>query len=242
MEAAVVKIRLREMRKILVVEDDDNIRELIIDYLESSSFRVDTSDNGIEALEFIDKNDYDLIILDIMLPGINGYDILKKIRDEKFIPIIFLSAKKEEIDKIKGLGLGADDYITKPFSFGELIARVKAHILKYERLKNKFKGKKDSVISINGLEIQKDTRMVYLDGSEVKLAQKEFDLLLYLVLNKNRVFSKDDLFEEIWGLDSETDISTVTVHVNRIREKIENKSSKNKYIETLWGVGYKFKV
>ncbi|MEN8906654.1 MAG: response regulator transcription factor [Clostridiales bacterium] len=230
------------MKKILVVEDDKNISELLVDYLEASNFYVELTINGISALNYIKNKKYDLIILDIMLPGVNGYEILKEIRDENFVPIILLSARKEEIDKIKGLGLGADDYITKPFSFGELIARVNAHILKYERLKNKFKGEEKDVISINGLEIQKETRRVYVDSVEVKLAQKEFDLLIFLAKNKNKVFNKDDLFEIIWGIDSITDSSTVTVHIGRIREKIEKNPSMPRFIETIWGVGYRFKV
>jgi two-component system, OmpR family, response regulator len=173
----------------------------------------------------------------------DGFDILRIVHENKDIPILLVSAKKEEIDKIKGLSLGADDYITKPFSPGELVARVKTHIQNYERLKNRFNVKVNSDnLIIRGLEIQRDSRQVFINGKEVSLAQKEFELLLYLAQNPNRVFGREELFERVWGLDSMGDNATITVHIRRIREKIESNPSEPQYIETVWGVGYRFRV
>lgn len=231
------------MKKILIVEDDLSIAELQKDYLELADFEVTICTDGVQGLNAIAEIDFDLIILDVMLPKINGFSILKSIQDEKDIPVLMVSAKKEEIDKIKGLSLGADDYITKPFSPSELVARVKSHILNYERIKNKFALKpKSSTIVIRGLEILKDSRQVFVNGDEVNLAQKEFDILLYLAENPNRVFNRDELFEKIWGLDALGDTATVTVHIGRIREKIESSPSNPQYIETVWGAGYRIRV
>ena len=232
------------MKKILIVEDDLSIAELQKDYLEISGFQVKICTDGVCGLNEIKENEYDLIILDVMLPKMDGFDILRIIQENKDVPVLMVSAKKEETDKIKGLSLGADDYITKPFSPGELVARVKSHIQNYERLKNKFsnKEKNNNVISIRGLEIHKDSRQVFINGKEVSLAQKEFDLLLHMAQCPNRVFGKDELFESIWGLDSLGDSATVTVHIRRIREKIEFNPSKPQYIETVWGVGYRIRV
>lgn len=205
------------MKKILIVEDDLSIAELQKDYLEISDFEVKICTDGVSGLNEIKENKYDLIILDVMLPKMDGFDILRIIHDTKDVPVLMVSAKKEEIDKIKGLSLGADDYITKPFSPGELVARVKSHIQNYERLKNKFSDKlNNNVISIRGLEINKDSRQVIINDKEVNLAQKEFDLLLHMAQYPNRVFGKDELFESIWGLDSIGDSATVTVHIRRI--------------------------
>lgn len=231
------------MKKILIVEDDQSIAELQRDYLEMSGFSVEICNDGKTGLRNIENGDYDLLILDIMLPGMDGLEILRRIRDTQDIPILLVSAKKEEIDKIRGLGLGADDYLTKPFSPSELVARVKAHIAKYERLKNRYgTGNREAVQSIRGLEVQRDSRRVFVDGREVNLAQKEFDLLLFLFQNPNRVFGRDELFEKIWGLDSLGDVATVTVHIARIRDKIEADPSNPQYIETVWGAGYRFRV
>ena len=231
------------MKKILIVEDDISIAKLQKDYLEAAGFEVIICMDGITGLNSLKENEYDLLILDVMLPNLNGFDILRIIRDEKSIPVLMVSARKEEMDKIQGLSLGADDYITKPFSPGELVARVKSHIQNYERLKEKFAGNslKDTII-IRGLEIQKDSRRVFINGNEVFLAQKEFELLLLLSQNPNRVYSRDDLFERIWGLDALGDTSTVTVHVARLREKIETNPSNPQYVETVWGAGYRFKA
>lgn len=231
------------MRNILIVEDDLSIAELERDYLELSGFQVKICNDGVAGLNEIKENKYDLILLDIMLPKIDGLDILRIIQEHKDIPVLLVSAKKEEIDKIKGLTLGADDYITKPFSPGELVARVKSHIQNYERLKNKFSNKEESNnIIIRGLEIQKASRQVFINGKEVSLAQKEFELLLHLAQNPNRVFGREELFERIWGLDAMGDNATVTVHIGRIREKIEVNPSEPQYIETVWGAGYKLRV
>jgi two-component system, OmpR family, response regulator len=231
------------MKKILVVEDDLSIAELERDYLEVSGFQVKICTDGVAGLNEIKENKYDLVILDVMLPKMDGFDILRIVHENKDIPILLVSAKKEEIDKIKGLSLGADDYITKPFSPGELVARVKTHIQNYERLKNRFNVKVNSDnLIIRGLEIQRDSRQVFINGKEVSLAQKEFELLLYLAQNPNRVFGREELFERVWGLDSMGDNATITVHIRRIREKIESNPSEPQYIETVWGVGYRFRV
>lgn len=231
------------MRRILIIEDDLSIAELQKDYLELNDFEVTICKDGVEGLKALNEGKFDLLILDLMLPKIDGYSILKSIEAEKDIPVLLVSAKKEEIDKIKGLTLGADDYITKPFNPGELVARVKTHITNYERIKNKFNTKvKVNKIMIRGLEILKDSRQVFINGMEVNLAQKEFDLLLYMSENPNRVFSREDLFEKIWGLDSLGDNATVTVHVRRVREKIEPSPSDPQYIETVWGAGYRLRV
>ena len=231
------------MKKILIIEDDQSIAQLQKDYLELSNFEVKICSDGISGLNAIKEKIYDLIIIDVMLPKLDGFDILKSIQEYKDVPVLMVSAKKEEIDKIKGLTLGADDYITKPFSPGELVARVKSHIHNYDRLKSKFNDKaKNSKVIIRGLEIDKDSRQVFINGKEVTLAQKEFELLLFLAENPNRVFNRDKLFEEIWGLDAFGDTSTVTVHIGRIRDKIEAAPSNPQYIETVWGAGYKLKV
>ncbi|KOA19757.1 transcriptional regulatory protein SrrA [Clostridium homopropionicum DSM 5847] len=231
------------MKKILIVEDDLSIAELQKDYLELAGFQVTICTDGVQGLNAIKEKEFNLIILDIMLPKLDGFSILRSIQEDKDIPVLMVSAKKEEIDKIKGFTLGADDYITKPFSPGELVARVKSHIQNYERIKSKFSEMpKNKVIQIRGLEINKDSRQVFINNKEINLAQKEFDLLLYLAESPNRVFSKEDLFEKVWGLDSLGDTATITVHIARIREKIESSPSNPQYIETVWGAGYKLKV
>lgn len=230
------------MKKILIIEDDISIAELEMDYLQINDFEVDIENNGEKGFLKGKNGDYDLIILDLMLPGIGGFEICKRLRLEKEIPIIIVSAKKEDVDKMRGLGLGADDYMTKPFSPNELVARVKAHISRYERL---FAGNKTSskdVVEIRGISIDKSSRKIYVNGKEVEFTSKEFELLLFLVNNPNRVFSKEELFERIWGLDPIGGIATVTVHIRRIREKIEFDPSNPEYIETIWGVGYRFGI
>lgn len=231
------------MKKILIIEDDESIAKLQKDYLEIAGFEVDICLTGLEGLNALKQNTYNLLILDVMLPEMDGFDILRSMQDSKDIPVLMVSAKKEEIDKIRGLSLGADDYITKPFSPGELVARVKSHIQNYERLKNKFNFKaKENTLVIRGLEIQKDSRQVFVNGTEIILTQMEFELLLFMAENPNKVFSREDLFEEVWGLDALGDNATVTVHVARIREKIESDPSNPQYIETIWGVGYRFRM
>ncbi len=229
------------MSKILIVEDEEAIADLEKDYLEMSGYDVHIENDGIKGLEVAMNQDVDLVILDLMLPGIDGYDICKKIREEKNIPIIMVSAKKDDIDKIRGLGLGADDYMTKPFSPSELVARVKAHLSRYERLIGSNQ-KSNDIVEIRGIKIDKTARRVYINGEEKIFTTKEFDLLTFLAENPNHVFTKDELFREIWDMDSIGDIATVTVHIKKIREKIEFDTSKPQYIETIWGVGYRFKV
>ena len=228
-------------KRILIIEDELSIAELEKDYLELSDFAVDIEADGTEGLNRALGYDYDLIILDLMLPGTDGFEICKRVRDVKNTPIIMVTARKEDIDKIRGLGLGADDYMTKPFSPSELVARVKAHLSRYERLTSHEHAKNDS-IEIRGLKIDKVARRVWVDGVEKQLTTKEFDLLTFLAENPNHVYSKQELFKEIWDMDSIGDIATVTVHIKKIREKIEYDTSRPQYIETIWGVGYRFKM
>lgn len=229
------------MSKILIIEDEEAIAELEKDYLELSDFEVVIENDGKVGLERAMSEDYDLFILDLMLPGVDGFEICKKIRQSKNAPIIMVSAKKDDIDKIRGLGLGADDYMTKPFSPSELVARVKAHLARYERLVGTNVSSND-IIEIRGLKIDKTARRVYVNGEERAFTTKEFDLLTFLAQNPNHVYTKDELFRKIWDMDSIGDIATVTVHIKKIREKIEFDTSNPQYIETIWGVGYRFKV
>ena len=228
------------MSKVLIVEDEDAIAEIERDYLELSGFDVTLASDGKEGLDIALKEDFDIIILDIMLPGTDGFDICKEIRKEKDIPIIMVSAKKEDIDKIRGLGIGADDYMTKPFSPSELVARVKAHLARYERLLTNNKPENE-IIEIRGIKIDKTARRVFVNGEEKSFTTKEFDLLTFLAEHPNHVYTKEELFREIWDMDSIGDIATVTVHIKKIREKIEADTSNPQYIETIWGVGYRFK-
>ena len=232
------------MNKILIIEDEEAIAELERDYLTVSDFDVTIKTTGNEGLAEALTNDYNLIILDLMLPGIDGFEVCKTIREKKNIPILMVSAKKEDIDKVKGLGLGADDYMTKPFSPSELVARVKAHVSRYQRLvgSNTSAYGGNEIVEIRGLKIDKTARRVYVDGEEKIFTTKEFDLLTFLAEHPNRVYTKDELFREIWGMESMGDVATVTVHIKKIREKIELDTSKPQYIETIWGVGYRFKI
>ena len=229
------------MSKILIVEDEISIAELEKDYLELSGFEVLIEETGDAGLRTALNENVDLIILDLMLPNVDGFEVCKKVREAKNVPIILVSAKKEDIDKIRGLGLGADDYITKPFSPSELVARVKAHLARYERLVGSG-IKKNEIIEIRGIKIDKTARRVYVNGGEKAFTTKEFDLLTFLAENPNHVFTKEELFSKIWDMESVGDIATVTVHIKKIREKIEFNTSKPQYIETIWGVGYRFKV
>lgn len=229
------------MSRILIIEDEEAIADLEKDYLELSDFEVEIENTGDAGLNKAMSEDFDLVILDLMLPGMDGFEVCKKIREEKNIPIIMVSAKKDDIDKIRGLGLGADDYMTKPFSPSELVARVKAHMSRYDRLVGSNQ-KVNDIIEIRGLKIDKTARRVYLDGEEKIFTTKEFDLLTFLAENPNHVYTKEELFREIWDMDSIGDIATVTVHIKKIREKIEFDTTKPQYIETIWGVGYRFKI
>ena len=229
------------MDNILIIEDEIAIAELEKDYLELAGFQVTLISEGNKGLEEALTEDYQLIILDLMLPGLDGFEICRRIREEKDIPILMVSAKKEDIDKIRGLGLGADDYMTKPFSPSELVARVKAHLARYERLVKNY-DKANEIIEIRGMKIDKTARRVYVNEEEKILTTKEFDLLSFLAGHPDRVFTKDELFREIWDMESFGDIATVTVHIKKIREKIEEDAAKPQYIETIWGKGYRFKV
>ena len=225
----------------MIIEDEEAIADLEKDYLELSGFEVETEERGDIGLTRALKEGFDLIILDLMLPGVDGFEICKKIREEKNIPVIMVSAKKDDIDKIRGLGLGADDYMTKPFSPSELVARVKAHLARYERLIGSG-VQENETIEIRGIKIDKTARRVWINGEEKPFTSKEFDLLTFLAQNPNHVFTKEALFSKIWDMESIGDIATVTVHIKKIREKIEFNTAKPQYIETIWGVGYRFKV
>ena len=229
------------MSRILIVEDEVAIADLEKDYLELSGFEVEIENDGTKGLERALHEEFDLFILDLMLPGVDGFEICKKIRETKNTPILMVSAKKDDIDKIRGLGLGADDYVTKSFSPSELVARVKAHLARYERLIGSNMPQND-IIEIRGIKIDKTARRVWVNGEEKQFTTKEFDLLTFLAENPNHVFTKEELFRKIWDMESIGDIATVTVHIKKIREKIEMNTNKPQYIETIWGVGYRFKL
>ena len=229
------------MSRILIVEDEVAIADLEKDYLELSGFEVEIENDGTKGLERALHEEFDLFILDLMLPGVDGFEICKKIRETKNTPILMVSAKKDDIDKIRGLGLGADDYVTKPFSPSELVARVKAHLARYELLIGSNMPQND-IIEIRGIKIDKTARRVWVNGEEKQFTTKEFDLLTFLAENPNHVFTKEELFRKIWDMESIGDIATVTVHIKKIREKIEMNTNKPQYIETIWGVGYRFKL
>ncbi len=229
------------MSKVLIIEDELAIAELEKDYLVAHGYQVEVCTDGVTGADTALQGEFNLIILDLMLPGIDGFEVCRRIRAQKEIPIIMVSAKKEDLDKIYGLGMGADDYMTKPFSPSELVARVKAHLSRYERLMGQNKGGNE-MIEIRDLRIDKTARRVFVDGEEKMLTTKEFDLLAFLAQNPNRVFSKEELFRKIWEMESVGDIATVTVHIKKIREKVEENNQKPQYIETIWGVGYRFKV
>ena len=229
------------MSRILIVEDEVDIANLEKDQLELSGFEVQIENDGTSGLARALAEDFDLFILDLMLPGIDGFEICKEIREKKNMPILMVSAKKDDIDKIRGLGLGADDYITKPFSPSELVARVKAHLARYERLIGSNAVEND-IVEIRGIRIDKTARRVWVNGEEKQFTTKEFDLLVFLAENPNHVFTKEELFQRVWDMESIGDIATVTVHIKKIREKIELNTAKPQYIETIWGVGYRFKL
>ncbi len=222
------------MKRVLIIEDDKEIAELERDYLSINGFECDIETWGNTGLEAALNGEYDLFIIDIMLPGMDGFEIITRIRQKLQTPIIFLSAKGDDIDKIRGLGLGADDYMTKPFSPNELVARVKAHIARHEALTSP----QQKVITTRSLTIDPGARTVSVNGKNITFTAKEFDLLYFLASNPNRAFSKDHLFDRIWGMDAVGDVSTVAVHIQRIRDKLS--VSGEKFIDTVWGVGYKF--
>lgn len=229
------------MSRVLIIEDEESIADLEKDYLELSGFEVTVENRGDTGLKAALEEDFDIVILDLMLPGTDGFEVCRRVREQKNVPILMVSAKKDDIDKIRGLGLGADDYMTKPFSPSELVARVKAHLAQYERLVGAGRPEND-IIEIRGLKIDKTARRVWVDGQEKQFTTKEFDLLTFLAENPNHVFTKEELFRKVWNMDSVGDIATVTVHIKKIREKIEYDTSNPQYIETIWGVGYRFKM
>lgn len=229
------------MKKILIVEDDKAIAEIERDFLEINGFETVIATDGIEGLKQASSGLYDLILLDLMLPGMDGYDICKKIRGVINAPIIMVTARIEDVDKIRGLGLGADDYISKPFSPTELVARVKANLAQYERLTSGQTVKNDE-IQVGSVKVNPKTHRVYVDEREIEFKNKEYELLVFLITNPDIVFSKEILYEHIWGMDAFGDIKTVAVHINRLREKIEKDPSNPMHIQTVWGVGYRFKV
>lgn len=223
--------------KILIVEDDENISRLEKDYLEANDFEVECAFDGVEGLRLARENEYSLIILDIMLPGIDGLEICKAIRESMNTPILLVSAKRDDFDKIQGFGFGADDYIVKPFSPSELVARVKAHINRYERLTSPTVN---NVIVIDALRIEKDSRRVFYHDQEITFTNKEFDLLATLAQDPNTVYTKEDLISRIWNYEAVGDTSTVTVHINRVREKLFAINPNTEIINTIWGKGYRF--
>ena len=235
------------MAKILIVEDDKKIAQLEKDYLESSGYEADVIGDGTQVIPAVKKNSYDLILLDLMLPGLSGYDICRTIRDEIDIPILMVTARSEAADIIRGLGLGADDYITKPFDPSQLIARVRSHLKRYARLTSdrdtgsKNKENQDQ-IAVADLIIEPKTWRVWKNGREIKLPNREFKLLCFLAENPNLVFSQEQLFEKIWGYDYVSDAATVSVHINRLREKIEDDARNPQIIETIWGAGYRLNL
>ncbi len=227
--------------QILIVEDDISIAELIRDYLEINGMQAEIAFTGMTGLDLARSKTFDLVLLDLMLPEMDGFEVLKRIRETRDTPVLLVSARREDIDKIRGLGLGADDYITKPFSPGELVARVKAHLARFRRLTGKTISR-EGTLHIRGMEIDPDARTITVEGKPVELTSKEFDILLFMARNPNKVFSKDQLFDRIWGLEAFGDTTTVTVHIGKIREKTETDPKNPQYIETVWGAGYRFKV
>ena len=226
------------MDRILIVEDDELIAELEQDYLLAEGLESDIVANGAEAVQRFRKKEYSAVLLDLMLPGKSGFDICREIRSQSDIPILLVTAKREDIDKIKGLGLGADDYVVKPFSPVELTARVKAHMQIHRTLKT---GNQEEVISVGQLRIYPGSYRAYKGEQALELTGREFQLLLFLAQNPNIVFSRERIFDRVWGMEAVGDMSTVTVHVNKLRDKIEEDPSKPQYIQTVWGVGYRFK-
>lgn len=228
------------MRRILIIEDDETIAAIERDYLTLGEFEVDIAATGAEGIAMGRSGRYDLILLDLMLPGVDGFTVCHTLRETLDIPILMVTARQEDIDTIRGLGMGADDYITKPFSPNVLVARIKANLAQYDRLKGT--GHSDRAqIQIGPIQIREDSRRVFVDGREVQLKNKEYELLLFLMSNADIVFSKETLYERIWGYDAMGDNATVAVHINRLREKIEKTPSEPRYIQTVWGVGYRFK-
>lgn len=230
------------MKKILIIEDDLSIAEIERDFLEIGGYEATIVTDGINGLKEATSGKYDLILLDLMLPGMDGYEICKRIRTKVDIPILMVTAKTEDVDKIRGLGLGADDYISKPFSPTELVARVKANLAQYDRLRSGLNSRDQyEELKVGNVSLNNQTRRVYVEGQEVEFKNKEYELLYFLMSNPEIVFSKDTLYERIWGMDAFGDIKTVAVHINRLRDKIEKDPANPMHIQTVWGAGYRFK-
>lgn len=227
------------MAKILIIEDDAAIAAIERDYLEIEGFEVEIAAEGRLGLERGLYGNFDLILLDLMLPGMDGFAVCRKLREKVNIPILMVTARQEDIDKIRGLGLGADDYIEKPFSPGVLVARVKANLAQYERILGT--GKPPSEIALGAIRLNTGTHRVFVEGREVELKNKEYELLLFLMLNVDMVFDRETLYEKVWGLEAMGDNATVAVHINRLREKLEKDPANPHYIETVWGAGYRFR-
>ncbi|MGM0240974.1 response regulator transcription factor [Enterococcus sp. AZ103] len=228
------------MTKILIIEDDEAIATIEQDFLEINGFETEIVTDGHQGLKKALSNEYDLLLLDVMLPGMDGIEIMKRIRDKVMVPILLVTAKGDELDKLRGLGLGADDYISKPFSPSELVARVKSNLAQAERLKAKGEKNTSKILQFGEIEISPDTMKVTVAGEVAQLKHKEFELLLFLMENPEHVFSKEAIYERIWGMDAFGDIRTVAVHINRLREKIEKNPSEPQHIQTVWGAGYRF--
>lgn len=228
------------MDKILIVEDDPAIAEIERDYLEIDHFQVEIAPDGVTGLSRGLSGEFSLILLDVMLPGMDGFAVCRRLREQLDIPVLMVTARREDIDKIRGLGLGADDYIEKPFSPSVLVARVKANLTQYRRLTGREKSTAE--ITLGDVRINTDTHRVYVKGREVELKNKEYELLLFLMLNADMVFDRETLYERVWGLDAMGDNATVAVHINRLREKIEENPAAPRHIQTIWGAGYRFRA
>ena len=226
--------------RILVVEDQPEMNTLLVKQLKAAQYSVDSCLTGHDALDYLAGGEYDAVVLDIMLPGMDGFSVCRRLREETDIPILMVTARREDIDKIRGLGLGADDYIEKPFSPSVLVARVRAHLARYQRLTGGQQRAKPE-LQVGGVRLNTETRRVFVDGREVELKNREYELLCFLMLHLDMVFSREELYERIWGLEAMGDNATVAVHINRIREKIEPDPSRPRYIQTVWGAGYRFK-
>lgn len=224
--------------RVLIIEDDPSIARLETDYLEIEGFDVTHCTDGRQGLDIALQTPWDLIILDLMLPGMDGFEICRRLREKLDIPMLVVSARSEDIDKIRALGLGADDYVTKPFSPAELVARVKSHLKRYQRLAGKA-AEADEIIA-GTLSIHLRSHRVHVAGVEIPLTSKEFELLVFLASHPDIVFSREQLFEKIWGLDNYGDIGTIAVHIQKIRKKIEADPASPRFIETVWGAGYRF--
>ncbi len=228
------------MERILIIEDDADIAEIEKDYLSLSGYSVDIANDGNGGLYAALHGKYDLILLDLMLPGLDGLEICRRIRDKTKIPILMVTAKITDLDKIRGLGLGADDYIEKPFSPSVLVARVKAHIAQFRRLSESAARPASAVLTVGDVTVNTAEHRVYKNGAEVELKNKEYELLVFFMTNKGLLFSRDDLYVKIWGMEALGDSSTVSVHINRLREKLEDDPSSPTHITTVRGAGYRF--